>query len=416
MILKNLGIIGGTPHQTKTIDQAISVQFAVRHFQDVQETELERCDIILVFHDPLLYNGLETLTHIRRKFPLLPVVLLGASVQQHDIVEAFRLGASDFLFLPLDYETLLDCLYRFLPTSTSRSRQGWRRYVPSFVRRFFEHAPSLSNVAFSATTIPTPAALVTPVATAPDVQVQLLGNLNVTVQGKRLPNLPGRKNKAILAYLLYKHPKPIHKELLIEQFWADSTLDSARNCLNVALHAIRKCFEKVAPNVEVIAFQDECYQLNPKLMVERDVDLFEQYWKKGRQIELENGMEAAIDTYHQAFAFYRGDFLEELPYQEWAERERDKFRETWLVILDRLSAHFFEKGRYQICLNLCKKILEKDECIEETHRRLMECYVRLGMREMAIRQYQKCKLSLSEELSVAPGKATCELYEKIREN
>jgi DNA-binding SARP family transcriptional activator len=184
----------------------------------------------------------------------------------------------------------------------------------------------------------------------------------------------------------------------------------------VALHAIRKCFEKVAPNVEVIAFQDECYQLNPKLMVERDVDLFEQYWKKGRQIELENGMEAAIDTYHQAFAFYRGDFLEELPYQEWAERERDKFRETWLVILDRLSAHFFEKGRYQICLNLCKKILEKDECIEETHRRLMECYVRLGMREMAIRQYQKCKLSLSEELSVAPGKATCELYEKIREN
>jgi DNA-binding SARP family transcriptional activator len=150
--------------------------------------------------------------------------------------------------------------------------------------------------------------------------------------------------------------------------------------------------------------------------MERDIDLFESYWKKGRQMEREQGIEAAVGTYHQAFAFYRGDFLEDLPYEEWAEREREKFRETWLVILDRLSAHFFEQKRFQICLNLCRRMLEKDPCLEEAHRRLMECYSRLGMRDKAIRQFQKCREQLLEELNVTPGRATVDLYQQIREN
>jgi hypothetical protein len=34
---------------------------------------------------------------------------------------------------------------------------------------------------------------------------------------------------------------------------------------------------------------------------------------------------------------------------------------------------------------------------------------------MAVRQFLKCRENLREELDVTPGKATAELYQKIRE-
>lgn len=411
----SITLIGIPPHQMKIIRNYVEAHYGSHYYQDVPASKIADCSVILLYHDPQIFNGLERLRLLRQLKPGIPVVMLGLPPAQHDIVEAFRQGARDFLFFPLEPEILLNCLFRLMEKPAQKS--SWlSKLLPGFLADFFSKPLSeVPQLGFSSHPMASPANMPLVTTKAPDLQVNLLGYLSVLFHGKELPRLPGKKAKELLAFILCQYPKPLHRDVLIDRFWSDSMTDSARNCLNVTLHAIRKNFTEIAPGEEIIVYHDECYGLNPELTVERDVDLFEQYWKKGRRIELENGMEAAIDTYHQAFAFYRGDFLEEFPYQDWTERERDKFKETWLVILDRLSAHFFEKGRYQICLNLCKKILEKDDCLEEAHRRLMECYAQLGMREMAIRQYQKCKLSLSDELSVAPGKATFELYEKIRE-
>ena len=43
------------------------------------------------------------------------------------------------------------------------------------------------------------------------------------------------------------------------------------------------------------------------------------------------------------------------------------------------------------------------------------CFVQLGMRELAIRQFTKCEKSLRNELNVTPCKSTRELYLKILE-
>jgi DNA-binding SARP family transcriptional activator len=241
----------------------------------------------------------------------------------------------------------------------------------------------------------------------------MFGAFSVVVQGQVLQSVSGRKTKALLAFLLNKYPKPVYRDVLIEHFWRDSLPDSARNCLNVHLHTLRKAFAKIAPGVEFILFENECYGISPQLLVERDLDFFQKYWENGRRIEQESGIEAAVDTYHQAFAFYRGEFLEDLTFEDWTEYERDKYKEKWLVILDRLSAHFLEKSKFAICVKLCEEALLRDPALEEPHRRLMLCYHRLGMRDKAIRQFQKCRDNLNLEFKVLPGKATVNLYEQI---
>ncbi|MEK7257703.1 MAG: BTAD domain-containing putative transcriptional regulator [Bacteroidota bacterium] len=407
----------------EVVRQSLPAQEKVFTFYSVAEMAGLKDVVFLLHHDPPLHSGVEMLHQIKRLHPKSPIILVGENPLPNDIVEAFRLGANDFLFMPFQGDELLNCIHCHTKPPAPAPVKRWLDKIKNWLAPASPVQPD--GVSFASTFSSSPA--IAPVffapaerldvelGQAPDLQVHLLGTFSVMVRGKSLPKLPGKKAKALLAYLLFRHPKPVHREQLLEQFWGDSTQESARNCLNVTLSSIRKCLAAIAPGREIIIFRDECYSLHPDVQVERDTDLFVGYWKKGRQIETREGMAAAVETYHQAFAFYRGDFLEDLPFEEWAERERERSKETWLVILDRLSNHFFEQQRYQVSMNLCRKMLEKDACLEDAHRRLMLCYQHLGMRDKAIRQFQKCRDFLSEELGVAPGRATVDLYERIRE-
>ncbi len=406
-------LIGTTPFAEQSIRQTLSSASKLKSFQHLPATLDDACAVV-VYHEPPLLNGLEALQEIRQKSPRTPVVMIGNGASQHDIVEAFQLGASDFLFFPLQAETLDHCLRRFQLREQPR-KQG--AGIFSLLKKWLSPSPLTvpahsSGIVAPAMTYSFPVETFPPLR-RPDVQVQLLGKFSVLLDGKHLDNISGRKTRALLAYLLLNYPKPVHREALLDKFWGGSTTDSARNCLNVTLHAIRKCAEQVAPGKPFILFKDDSYQFSPDLLVERDVDLFDNYWKKGRQIEQNQGMEAAVDTYHQAFAFYRGELLEDLLYEDWLSYERDRLKENMLVILDRLSGHFFEKGKFQVSLNLCQRMLEKDNCLEEAHCRAMKCYHEIGLRDKAIRQFQKCRDILKEELGCAPGKVTAELFEVV---
>lgn len=408
MFTHKIAFIGNAPNIVHTIRQNLPPLWKLFPFSNLEGIRNLSFQAAILCNEPPMSNGLELLGKFRAAFPQVPVLLIGSAPKAYDIAEAFRLGANDYLFLPLLPEPLLNCLQKFEAAMDSVERASlWGR-----IRAFFSQ-PEKVEIGIVDQSIMVSAITEVEQPPRPDLQVSLMGQLSVVIKGKELPKLTGRKTKALLAFILNKYPKPIHRDVLIEQFWPDSHPDAARNCLNAHIHLLRRSFEKLATGLEVIVFEGESYGINPGLLVDRDVDIFVQHWEQGRRIEHNQGMKSAVDTYHKAFAFYRGDFLEDLPYEEWADWEREKLRETWLVILDRLSAHFLEKGKYPICLNLCQQALGRDPALEETHRRLMECYHRLGMREKAIRQFQKCRENLEQELKVAPGKATVSLYETI---
>jgi LuxR family maltose regulon positive regulatory protein len=107
------------------------------------------------------------------------------------------------------------------------------------------------------------------------------------------------------------------------------------------------------------------------------------------------------------------DFLENIMFEEWCESERDNLKETYLFILNRLSDYFFQQKSYTASVNVCRKILAKDPCIEENHPRLIICYQNLGMRDIAIRQFYLCEETLKKELSVRPSDYTRSLFQAI---
>jgi DNA-binding SARP family transcriptional activator len=244
------------------------------------------------------------------------------------------------------------------------------------------------------------------------LSVHLLGTLRVALNGVPVDAWPSGRGRSLFKYLLmHRDPWPT-REMLIEAFWPDSAPEAARNSLNVAIHGLRRAL-RVAANVPVVVFDDSAYRLDPDVRLWLDVDEFERRVASGRQLE-EAGDPAAAAEYEQADALYQGDFMANDPNEEWPVLIRERLRLAWLDTLDRLSQLYFAHARYTSCAALCQRVIERDPCREDAHRRLMRCYSRQGQSHLALRQYEACVDTLKAELGVEPEPGTIELNERIR--
>jgi DNA-binding SARP family transcriptional activator len=248
---------------------------------------------------------------------------------------------------------------------------------------------------------------------APMLTVHLLGPLRVAVDGTPVERWPSGRGRSLLKYLLsHRHPWP-RREALMDVFWPQSTPEAARNSLNVALHGLRRAL-RAATDRPVVVLEDGAYRLHGGLRLWVDVDEFERHVDAGRRLEAAGEPAGAIASYELAAAVYQGDFLADDPYEEWPVLTRERLRLAYLDTLDRLSRRYFAQDRWAASAALCQRIVERDACREDAHRRLMRCYGRQGQPYLALRQFHACAAALQAELGVDPSPATTRLHETIR--
>ena len=243
--------------------------------------------------------------------------------------------------------------------------------------------------------------------------VHLLGRFRVTLNDTPVDSWPSARGRALFKYLLtHRDPWP-PREVIIDVFWPEAALDAARNNLHVAVHGLRSAF-RTAVDIPVVVFERGSYRLHPDLQLWVDVDEFDRHMRGGHQLEAAGELAATTAEYELAVSLYQGDFLSEDRYEEWAVLTRERLRLAYLDTVDRLSHLYFSQGRYAPCVALCQRILERDPCREDAHRRLMRCYSRQGQQHLALRQYRSCAEALQAELSIGPTVETDALRDQIQ--
>lgn len=410
----------------------------------------ESIDLLLLSQNLPDENSLEILGKLRTEFPNLPVVVIADAPNQEYIITAFRLGVRDFFVLPVDepeFSGRLKLLLGLPGTNSENTnpvtcqtpekkpqqqekRRSWFQRLSTIFADLHRDLPTvvsvspISSSSGQASESPGSAAAnwISPEiaedeteSIQPDLVVNFLGRFQVLVRDAEIEEWPGRKTADVFAYLVYHHTRHIHRDVLMDRFWPDASPDSARNCLNVTLHSIRKVFEKIDASRDFICYRHECYFINPEIGLKIDVEDFQQSWKTAQRIERENGIGAALSTYERAATTYLGDFLGENFSAAWADLDRENLKEIYMEILNKLSNYYSLDGKPDVAIDLCDLILKKDNCREDVHRRLMRCYFRIGQRDKAIRQFNKCTEILKTELELAPSKTTVQLFEKIRQ-
>ncbi len=386
-------------------------------------------------------DGLDVLRNLQKRSPSTPAIFVGKELTKGYIISAFRLGAKDVLEKPLDEHTFVESINRVLVADEKDRIQPalGARYPPASgvqrtsvglfknrnilssswlksLARTFKPSDFRARVKDRETKEITPRGIekVTQENLPPRLRVYCLGRFKVVLRDQVIESWPSRKGKAIFAYLAYNHKQRIYRDVLIDKFWPSSSADSARNCLNVTLHGIRRLFHETDLVHEYILFKDECYFINPEVEIWLDVEEFLQHWRAGQSLERQQSPEAAVVEYEFALANYLGDFMGEDPYEAWPSLERENLKEIYLLVLDRLSRYYSLDGKSETAIDLCELILANDSCREDVHQRLMRCYYRIGQRDKALKQFRKCAEILRAELEVEPTRETNELYELVK--
>lgn len=368
-------------------------------------------DFFVVFTKKNSARSIAAVRALQSQFPAIPCIVLAAHAVLEDVDDYLRAGCSRFLLYPQQADRLQELVAEHHAMASAAA--------PSRERNHFTGAIlNLINQALSIGIVPKSIARIISLNTLPElpptgIQAQFLGNFEVHIEGRLLPELKGKKLKLLLAYLLYQSPRQIHKNTLANLFWGD--IDTAANSLQVAVCQLRKHIRETTGCSDLIGHENERYFINPAYVLSSDAASFRTLWQNGQLQELRSGLEAALPAYHEAIGQYNGEFMEDLGRycEPWVEQERSALSEKYLHVLERMGVYFFQEGNPTVAISLCQRILEKEPYFETAYRLLMICYDQLGQRGHAIATYQKCTAALWEQYKIKPSVETEAAYRKM---
>lgn len=238
----------------------------------------------------------------------------------------------------------------------------------------------------------------------PLLQIQLLGGFELRdASGARI-GLPTRKSRLLLAYLALAAGRLQPRGRLAALFWSDRAEPQARASLRQELHALRQALADHEPAGLLVS--TAAVGLDPAA-VAIDVVLLEELSARGDE-----------ESLSRAADLYRGDLLEGLAAREasiddWLVAERRRLWDLAVDTLARLLGLRMVGGAAADLAATARRLLALEPAHEVAHRELMRVLARAGDRRAALRQYQRCRTALAQELGVEPEEETRRLYQEL---
>jgi DNA-binding SARP family transcriptional activator len=245
----------------------------------------------------------------------------------------------------------------------------------------------------------------------PMLSARLLGSIDVNAAATDGELPTAQKARELLCYLLLHHGRPIRRELLLSHLWTDADPGRCRKSLRQAIWQLQTALgDRTSAAVLEVAPQTVMIRDTADLWL--DVAEFQSTAENLRGIPAQQLGPAEAELADQNIRLYSGDLLKDFAF-DWCLVEREWYKSTFLMILDKLMSYCETNCHYDCGVEYGELILRHDRAREYTHRRLMRLHHLRGDRTSALRQYVRCSEALSEELELRPEAATLRLREQI---
>ncbi len=382
------------------------------------------------------------------------LIELGSYEEAHDILKRVRATGARMGSKTIEYQNLWIESYRCLKQGDRKgaieylighlavgredgilNHAGWRASVmaPLYVKALeagieVEHVHRL---------IRTRSLLPEPSSPAPDnwpwpYRISTLGTFSMVKDDKplSLPAKTPKKPLELLKALIAFGGRDVSEELLTDALWPDASGDAAHSSFTTTLQRLRQ----LLGNEKVIVVQDGRVSIDQR-SVWVDGWAFERLLgeaekggggggetEKGRRGE---GKKKFLSPIHpvtlspshgvieRAIALYTGHFLAGEEGKPWTVSYRERLKIKFLRAVGLLGAEHERSGKYAKAVEVYQRGLEVDDLAEEFYRRLMTCYLNMGRRADAVREYERCRRVLKASLGVEPGSETTAIYRKI---
>jgi two-component SAPR family response regulator len=259
--------------------------------------------------------------------------------------------------------------------------------------------------------------IVTPAPVA-DLTVNMLGPVEIFRDPARSLAADAwttKRARDILCFITSRRCRRASKDTIIDTFWGEADFEAVERNFHPTVSHIRKALNSNQPlKQNFLLYRDGDYQLNPDFSYRLDTEEFDRLVSEGEKARRARQYDECINSYEQAVALYRGEFMQG-NYDEWVEEQRSYYREQYLRMLEALAAVAQKAEDWLRSLHLAQQILRDDPYREDIHCMVMRSQAALGNRVAIKEQYETLRRLLQKELGVDPAAETQAVYRQLME-
>jgi DNA-binding SARP family transcriptional activator len=236
----------------------------------------------------------------------------------------------------------------------------------------------------------------------PRLKVHALGRLHLTTWSGALEGQwLGQRAGQLFKFLLTERHHFVPLEAIAEAVWPNAsnhTGNTVRHCMHVLRSNLEPDPARRGRSGFVLA-KNGGYRLNPDV-VSVDADEFEHLCADGMRSFANGDSATAITRFEAAVAMYRGDYLADDPYSEWAFLERERLRDLATIPLRALTK--LRSDDPEAAIAYLKRLAEMEPFDNEVHRQLLVQLVKQGRRSRAVREYHAFEMRLLRAFNDKP--------------
>ncbi|MDV6013412.1 BTAD domain-containing putative transcriptional regulator [Haloechinothrix sp. LS1_15] len=235
------------------------------------------------------------------------------------------------------------------------------------------------------------------------MRFELFGRLGVR-QGNAELDVPGAKQRALLAYLLLNRGRRVPADRLIEAVWGEEQPSKARNALQAKVSGLRGALVPGEPARarHLLESRDGgyCLHVDDEAV---DVGRFEARTEQARR-ELAAGRSArACALLDEALACYSGELLPEYHDYPFVVAAAEHYRALWLTAVEMHASAWLDVGGSPGLPDELVAILDEHPLRESLRALVLRALARQGRQGEALAVYRSGLQRLREELGVDPG-------------
>jgi DNA-binding SARP family transcriptional activator len=238
------------------------------------------------------------------------------------------------------------------------------------------------------------------------MEFRILGRLEVLRDERRL-DLGGRRQQALLAFLVIEANRVVSLERLVDELWPGEPPARATAGVQSYVSRLRRILEPERPPAapaRVLLTQPPGYRLR---VDDHAVDAirFERLAESGRQALATGDAERARALLGEALALFRGPALEEFAAETFARAEAARLEELRIGATEDRYDAVLALGRHHDVLGDLEAAVGAAPVRERLRGQLMVALYRAGRPADALAAYEDGKRRLGEELGLDPSPA-----------
>ena len=232
-------------------------------------------------------------------------------------------------------------------------------------------------------------------------EIRMLGPLQVhRVDGSVVDSREWRTGKTadLLRLLALRAGQPVPVNALVAALWPNSDHRRGHASLRTAASQIRHILDR------------GCLERSPAGLQLRDVWVdvvaFRELAAQAQRLMSTGELSSVATIAREADALYRGDLRAHDDGADWVLTERRTLANTYQILLCDAAEAAVTRGFARDAVDFASRAVAMDPFGERASRLLMRGYAELGEISLGLREFERCRVLLAEELGVDPSPQT----------